>query len=150
MASIHLFSVLPSCLAARAVSVPEPYSMCQSWASQDTTGAKVGLGGRSSEAAGTGGHSRGRTAESLQPTKTVSAVFLGDPGRDTGPRPESDRPLQPGVGERAPWISTLTSPSHQQHDWEKSKGQQKQEKMLNEETKQISKQSTQINPFWIF
>lgn len=88
----------------------------QLWASWDAIGTKVGLGERSSEAAGTGGSSRVRSGESLPTTRTVSAVFLGEPGRDTGPRPENDRPPQPGVGERSPWISILMSPSHQQRD----------------------------------
>lgn len=86
------------------------------WASWDAIGTKVGLGERSSEAAGMGGRSRVRSGESLQTTRTVSGAFLGDPGRDTGPRPENDRPLQPGVGEISPWISILMSPSHQQRD----------------------------------
>lgn len=32
--------------------------------------------------------------------RTVSAVSLEDPERGSGPRPEDDAPLPPGVGER--------------------------------------------------
>lgn len=75
---------------------------------------------------------------------------MGDPGRGTGPRPGSDRPLLPGVGERSPSTSSLTSPSHQLHDCEKDGNRRRyrveeSDKMfkVNKLNKQANKISTQ-------